>query len=69
MTTDQKLEFIRKYIQEARNIDYPHLNLKKYFLAQARGIVMAYGADCSISTQSVIDLTNEIETLMKEAGQ
>lgn len=67
MTTDQKLEFIRKYIQEARNTDYPYL--KKYFLAQARGIVMAYGADCSISTQSVIDLTNEIETLMKEAGQ
>ncbi|WPJ20592.1 hypothetical protein vBPFY1MI_109 [Pseudomonas phage vB_PF_Y1-MI] len=67
MTTYQKLEFIRKYIQEARNIDYPHL--KKYFLAQARGVVMAYGADCSISTQNVIDLTNEIETLMKEVGQ
>lgn len=67
MTTDQKLEFIRKYIQEARNSTRP--TIKQYFLAQARGVVTAYGADCSISTQSVIDLTNEIETLMKEAVQ
>lgn len=64
MTTDQKVAFIRNYIAAA--LEAKHKETKKYFLHMARGATMAYGADGSIGAAHLIQLTDEIETKLKE---
>lgn len=65
MTTDQKIAFIRSYI-EAAEAESKWKEIKKYFLHMARGATMAYGAEGSISTPDVMSLIDEIETKLKE---
>lgn len=64
MTTEQKLEFIRNYIDAAELAKYRET--KRYLLAQARGATMAYGADGSISVSDIASLIKEIDNLVKE---
>ena len=64
MITEQKLQFIRNYINTANAQQYDQS--KRYFLAMARGATMAYGADGSISVSDSATLTKEIENLLKE---
>lgn len=64
MTTEMKLRFIRNYIDAALLAEYRET--KRYLLANARGATMAYGADGSIGLTETTQLTNEIETKLKE---
>lgn len=66
MITEQKLQFIRNYINTANAQQYDQS--KRYFLAMARGATMAYGADGSISVRDISTLTHEIETALKGIG-
>lgn len=67
MTTDQKVAFIRNYI--SASLEAKHKQTKLYFLHMARGATMAYGADGSIGTYNLTQLTAEIETRLKEITQ
>ena len=64
MTTEQKLLFIRNYIDAAELAKYRET--KRYLLVNARGATMAYGADGSISVSDIASLIKEIDNLIKE---
>lgn len=64
MTTEQKLQFIRNFIDAALLAEYRET--KRYLLAQARGATLAYGADGSISVSDITSHIKEIDNLVKE---